>query len=315
MLEILGNLPTDNLLLLAVPLFLLSMTLEARWSLRRGLRLYDIQDTLSSLAMGALALVVEVVPKALAFIALDVVHEMSPLRDWVGRQPWAFLLLVLLDDLTYYAFHRANHSVRLLWAGHVPHHSSLHLNLGTALRQGVGERLHKFLFWLPLAWLGFDAVMIFTVMSANLLYQFFIHTQAVGKLPAPIEWVFNTPSHHRVHHATNAPYLDRNHGGLFILWDRLFGTFAEELPGEPPRFGLTKNPQRRSPLVMATHEYQAIIKDLSRCRGSRQWLYCVFGPPHQGAVPEVSASGGPSRGARGRGAGQPEVRQRPLQLR
>lgn len=281
-LENLSSLATDNLLLLAVPLFLISMAFEATWSLRRRLGLYETQDTLSSLAMGALAMLVEIVPKAVAFLALDILHDLSPLRNVVERRWWAWALLIVLDDLTYYTFHRANHSIRLLWAGHVPHHSSLYLNLGTALRQGVGERLHKFVFWLPLPLLGFDPVMIFTVMALSLLYQFFIHTQAITRLPRPVEWLFNTPSHHRVHHAANAIYLDRNHGGVFIVWDRLFGTFVSEQQHEPPRFGLTRNPRSRAPLSIATHEYQAIIRDLAGCGSLREKLYCIFGPPDQG---------------------------------
>lgn len=281
MLETLNALVSDGLVLIAVPLFLLAMVLEAGWSLRKRPGLYDIQDTLSSVSMGALALLVEALPKALAFIGFEILHELSPLRDWVGRSSWAWLALFLLDDFTYYVFHRANHRVRLLWAGHVPHHSSRHLNLGTALRQGVGERFHKFVFWAPLPLLGFDAVMIFTMMSASLVYQFFIHTQVVDRLPAPIEFLFNTPSHHRVHHAANAPYLDRNHGGVLIIWDRLFGTFKAEDKTVPPRYGLAGNVRLHLPWSIATHEYQAILHDLKSCRGLRTAAYCLLGPPSQ----------------------------------
>jgi hypothetical protein len=137
-------------------------------------------------------------------------HDISPLRDVVKHQWWAWVLLFFLDDLTFYWFHRSNHEVRLLWAGHVNHHSSQYFNFGTALRQGVGERLHKFLFWLWLPLLGFDPAMIITMISISLFYQFWIHTRAVDKLHPWFEAVFNTPSHHRVHHGSNVRYLDRN---------------------------------------------------------------------------------------------------------
>jgi len=280
-LEALTSLFSDDLLVCVVPIFLLALVVEAVPAFRNRTGLYDIQDTVSSIAMGALALVVEAGPKVVAFVLFDVLHELSPLRGSVGRSLVGWVSLFLLDDLTYYAFHRSNHAVRLLWAGHVPHHSSRRLNLATALRQGVGERLHKFFFWLPLPLLGFDPVMVFTVMSFSLVYQFFIHTQMVGRLPAVIEYVFNTPSHHRVHHASNAVYLDKNHGGVLIVWDRLFGTFCQELPWEPPRFGLTSNVHSYRPLTVATHEYQAIYRDLKACSSLSEMLYCVFGPPDQ----------------------------------
>jgi len=204
---------------------------------------------------------------------------LSPWADVIGRQWWAWLLLFLLDDFCYYAFHRSNHEWRLFWAGHVNHHSSRHLNLATALRQGVGERIPKYLYWLPLPLLGFDVAMILTMISLNLFYQFWIHLPAVPKLWAPIEFLFNTPSHHRVHHASNPCYLDRNHGGVLIIWDRLFGTFAQELDREPPIYGLTSNLQRNTPWHALSHEYAALGHDVSRATLWRDKLRYLFGPP------------------------------------
>lgn len=269
----------DDLSLVAVPLYLLAIACEALWARRHGLAWYRRGDTLASLSMGVLSLLVELVPRLLAIAAMVYLHDISPLRDVVGRQWWAWLLLFVLDDFSYYWFHRANHEVRLFWAGHVNHHSSQFLNFGTALRQGVGERLHKFLFWLWLPLLGFDAGMIITMISISLFYQFWIHTRAVGRLHPWIEAVFNTPSHHRVHHASNVRYLDRNHGGILIIWDRLFGTFAPERDDDPVVYGLTTNLDTDAILWVAVHEYVAIWRDLKRAGNWRDRLaYLALAP-------------------------------------
>jgi sterol desaturase/sphingolipid hydroxylase (fatty acid hydroxylase superfamily) len=269
----------DDLSLIALPLFLVAVALEALWSSRSALGWYRGRDTLVSLSMMVAAALVEVVPRLLAVLLMLQLHEISPLRDVIGRQWWAWLLLFLLDDFSYYWFHRMNHEVRLLWAGHVNHHSSQYLNFGTALRQGVGERVHKFLFWLWLPLLGFDPAMILTMVGINLFYQFWVHTRAVGRLHPWIEAVFNTPSHHRVHHGSNIRYLDCNHGGVLIIWDRLFGTFSAELDADPVVYGLTKNIDGNSPWEVLVHEYRAIWRDLRRApRWRDRWRYLGLAP-------------------------------------
>lgn len=259
----------DDLSVFALPVFLLAVLLEAVWSRFRHRNLYKLQDTLASLSMLLASGVVEVVPRIAAVAAMIYLHELSPLRDVVERQWWAWLALFFLDDFSYYWFHRSNHEIRLLWAGHVNHHSSQYLNFGTALRQGVGERVHKMLFWLWLALLGFDVGMILTMIGLNLIYQFWVHTEVVRKLPAWIEAVFNTPSHHRVHHASNTRYLDCNHAGVLIIWDRLFGTFSPEIDTEPPVYGLTKNIHTYNPVRVLFHEYAALWRDVARAQGWR----------------------------------------------
>ncbi|MEP5763244.1 MAG: sterol desaturase family protein [Halieaceae bacterium] len=254
----------DDLSLFAIPLYLLAVALEALWSRRQELGWYRARDTFVSLTMLVAAGLVELLPRLLALLLMIQLHEISPLRDVIDRQWWAWVLLFFLDDFSYYWFHRANHEVRLLWAGHVNHHSSQYLNFGTALRQGVGERVHKFLFWLWLPLLGFDPAMIITMISINLFYQFWIHTQAIRRMPGWFELIFNTPSHHRVHHASNVRYLDCNHGGVLIIWDRLFGTFSPELDSEPVVYGLTSNIDGDKPLVVLGHEYLAIWRDFRR---------------------------------------------------
>lgn len=284
--QILSQLSNDPLTPFLLPLFGLAIVVEAVISRRHNLNLYELKDFLTSMAMLLITTVVDIAPKILAFAAFYFLHEISPLKDVVLRQWWAWILLFFLDDLVYYWFHRANHEVRFLWAGHVSHHSSQKLNFGTALRQGVGERTHKYLFWLPLPLLGFDALMIFTIIGINLLYQFWVHTELVSRMPKFIELIFNTPSHHRVHHASNIRYLDCNHAGVLIIWDRLFGTFSAEQDTEPPRYGLTKNIDTYNPVVVAFGEYANILRDCMRAKCWRDRLsYCFKAPgwSHDGA--------------------------------
>lgn len=270
------QLSQDKLLYFALPIFFISMIIEYKISKEK----YSLNDTKVSLLMMLFSAIVEFIPKIVAFIVFLFLYELSPLKDTVGRQWWAWIILFLADDFAYYWFHRLNHEVRLFWAGHVPHHSSIYMNLGTALRQGVGERAHKFLFWIWIPLLGFDPLMMFTMMGVSLIYQFFIHTELIDKLPKPIEYIFNTPSHHRVHHASNIRYLDCNHAGILIIWDRLFGTFSEELIAvEKPIYGLTVNINTYNPIKVATHEYGAIWNDVKRANKLSDKLNYIFNSP------------------------------------
>ncbi|MDO6743159.1 sterol desaturase family protein [Tenacibaculum soleae] len=270
------QLSQDKLLYFVLPIFFISMVIEYKISKEK----YSLNDTKVSLLMMLFSAIVEFIPKIVAFIVFFFLYELSPLKDTVGRQWWAWIILFLADDFAYYWFHRLNHEVRLFWAGHVPHHSSIYMNLGTALRQGVGERAHKFLFWIWIPLLGFDPLMMFTMMGVSLIYQFFIHTELIDKLPKPIEYIFNTPSHHRVHHASNIRYLDCNHAGILIIWDRLFGTFSEELIAvEKPIYGLTVNINTYNPIKVATHEYGAIWNDVKRASKLSDKLNYIFNSP------------------------------------
>ncbi len=269
----------DDLALFAVPVFIVALLIEAFWSWKNQLDWYERKDTLASLSMLVLSALVELLPRLLAVALMFKLHDISPLRDVVGRQWWAWLALFVLEDVTFYWFHRMNHQVRLFWAGHVNHHSSQYLNFATALRQGVGERIHKFIFWLWLSLLGFDPIMIMTMISISLFYQFWIHSPAIGKLHPAIEAVFNTASHHRVHHASNVRYLDCNHGGVLIIWDRLFGTFAEESEEEAVIYGLTTNIESNNPWTVLSHEYRAIARDMMRASNWRDRLrYLCWAP-------------------------------------
>ena len=277
--NIVEQLQNDKAIPFAIPIFLLSMLVEWYIGKKENPELYHTKDLLVSISMGIFSGIVEFFPKVLAFLAFFYLHEISPFKNTIDRQWWAWMLLFFFDDFAYYWFHRLNHEVRLFWAGHVPHHSSIKYNYGTALRQGVGERIHKFIFWLWIPLLGFDALMIFMMMGLNLVYQFFVHTDLVYKLPAWFERIFNTPSHHRVHHASNTQYLDRNHAGVLIIWDKLFGTFSEETEKEKPVYGLTSNIETYNPLQVATHEYAAILKDVLRAKSWKDKLKYIFYSP------------------------------------
>ena len=176
----------------------------------------------------------------------------------------AFVGMIVVDFLFYWE-HRASHEIRLLWATHVTHHSSERFNLSTALRQTwTGQT--GFLFFIPAAAIGVPLPVIFLSFAINLLYQFWIHTEAIDRMWGWFEWLFNTPSHHRVHHGTQQQYLDRNYGGILIVWDRLFKTFEPE--GERVVYGLTKNLDTHNLWKVATHEFVAIWRDV---RGARSW--------------------------------------------
>lgn len=274
-----------NLLLYSIPAFLTLLLLEVAWTrrLRRegrtDVRGYEPRDTGASLAMGIGNVLISA-GTTLGAIALwswgyeHRVLSLGELSSW-----WSWPLLFIGEDLCYYWFHRAHHEVRLLWAAHVNHHSSRYFNLSTALRQPWFTPVTGPIFWLPLALLGYSPPVILTAQAVSLLYQFWIHTEVVRRLPRPLEWLLNTPSHHRVHHGKNVRYLDRNHGGVLILWDRLFGTFAAEDEREPVRYGLTHDIDTHHPLTIATHEVVAVARDLGRARTLRDALGYLFAPP------------------------------------
>ena len=245
---------------------------------REALRGYDARDTATSLSLGLQNQLVAAVTKGLAVGLWAAAYAASPLRlpEWLGGGVLAFAALLVLEDLCYYGFHRAHHEVRFLWAAHVNHHSSTHYNLSTALRQSPATPLTGPWFWLPLALLGFTPAMILTANAWSLIYQFWIHTERIGRL-GPLEAVLNTPSHHRVHHGRNLAYLDRNYGGIFIVWDRLFGSFEAE--GESVDYGLTKNLETYHPLRAAFHEWAALGRDLARASSLREALGYALRPP------------------------------------
>jgi sterol desaturase/sphingolipid hydroxylase (fatty acid hydroxylase superfamily) len=211
-----------------------------------------------------------------AVLALYIaIYELTPLRldpsDW-----WVWALLFFADDFSYYWFHRVSHESRAFWASHVVHHSSRHYNLSTALRQ-TWVPMTYLPFWLWLPAIGFEPWMVLLAQAWSLIYQFWIHTERIRRLPAPLEAVLNTPSHHRVHHGVNDQYLDRNYGGILIIWDKMFGTYEPE--GERVRYGLTTQLRTFRPVRVAFHEYVAMWHDIRRAPRFRDKLGVVFHGP------------------------------------
>ncbi|TGY90568.1 sterol desaturase family protein [Marinicauda algicola] len=271
------NLPDP--ILLAIPVFVALIIAEMIYARVTGRAQFEPGDTAASLVMG-FGNVVSGIALGFVSIAWFVFLERFALLE-IGYAWWAFVLAFVLDDFVYYWSHRFAHTVRWWWADHVVHHSSQHYNLSTALRQPwLSPLTLKFIFfgsWLVL--IGFPPAMVAFVGALNLVYQFWIHTEVVGKLPAPIEAVMNTPSHHRVHHATNPRYLDRNYAGVFIVWDRMFGTFEPEREDEPCRYGIVKNLGTHNPWVISMHEWWGIIKDVRSAKTLREALGYWLGPP------------------------------------
>jgi sterol desaturase/sphingolipid hydroxylase (fatty acid hydroxylase superfamily) len=196
-------------------------------------------------------------------------------------------VLFVAQDLLYYVFHRCSHRVRWLWAAHVVHHSSERMNFSTAFRQSLMYPVAgMWLFWIPLAVLGFPPKQIVAIVLINLGFQFFVHTQVVRKFGGNsggklgwLEYVFNTPSIHRVHHARNDRYIDRNYAGVLVVWDRLFGSYVDEDPREPPVYGIVEPLDSYNPLKVTFHEWASMAADFASVHGARNKLRALFAPP------------------------------------
>ncbi|PWW04185.1 sterol desaturase/sphingolipid hydroxylase (fatty acid hydroxylase superfamily) [Hoeflea marina] len=275
-----GDIRFPDVTQLAIPFFVAAMLLELaviRYFRRRGD--YETRDTLTSLLMGTGNVVSGIL---LGFIAFGVLMWAWQFRLFDLGTSWPVIVLCfILDDLRYYWYHRIAHRSRWVWAEHVTHHSSQHYNLSTALRQSwTGTLTGMFILRIPLALLGFHPLLLAFVGGLNLVYQFWIHTEAIGRMWKPIELIFNTPSHHRVHHATNPRYLDANFAGTLIVWDRMFGTFVPELDEDLPRYGIVRNIGTFNPIRVAFHEWIDMFKDAFQPGLSlRQRIGYLFAPP------------------------------------
>ena len=263
---------------LAIPAFVALVLAEMLVARARDRSRYCPRDTLTSLMLGFGSTIASVLAGGMVFALATWVHQFR-LFDISYAWYW-FVLAFVLDDLAYYVFHRSAHRVRWFWASHVIHHSSQHYNLTTALRQTwTGFFSLGFVFRLPLFLIGFPPAMVFFCAGLNLVYQFWIHTEVIGRTPRWFEAVMNTPSHHRVHHATNARYLDKNYAGVFIVWDKMFGTFEPERDDDRPRYGIVHNLPDFSILRAAFHEWWGIAKDVRAAPGLKARLGYMFGPP------------------------------------
>jgi sterol desaturase/sphingolipid hydroxylase (fatty acid hydroxylase superfamily) len=268
----------------AIPFFLILISIELYINWKQQLELYEKKEALSSIGMGLGSLVIDILMKGLAlgtytllfqFQLFDVDHNGGGL----GWHWWTWILIIFADDFTFYWHHRLSHEVRILWAAHVNHHSSTTLNLATALRQSWGEQFYKYIWWLWMPLVGFNPLMMLMMMSFSLIYQYWVHTELIKRLPRWYEFIFNTPSHHRVHHASNIRYLDQNHAGILIIWDRMFGSFSAELDNEKPVYGITKNINTYNLFKIAGHEFVDVYRDVKRAPTFKDKVKYIFYPP------------------------------------
>ena len=249
---------------LAVPIFIVAIILELSWIVirQRGGR-YETRDAVTSLIMGAGNVASGIILGFLAWGFFMLLWAVTPMD--LGSAWWVVVLCFVLDDLRYYWVHRFGHRIRWVWASHVNHHSSQHYNLTTALRQTwTGTFTFMMVVRAPLILMGFHPAMVLFVGGLNLIYQFWIHTEAIGRMPRWFEAVMNTPSHHRVHHGRNPRYLDANYAGVFIIWDKMFGTFVPELDSEKPDYGLVRKLGTFNPIRVAFHEWVGIWNDITQ---------------------------------------------------
>ncbi|MFE3081448.1 sterol desaturase family protein [Nocardia tengchongensis] len=243
---------------------------------RRG---YGLKDTAVNLSIGVANGVILRSTQVLGGAAAVVLAAALTPLHWAPRNPATWLLAILLADLAYYWEHRTAHRVRLFWATHSVHHSSAYFNISTANRLGLFGAMDLLgqLWYVPMAVLGLPVNAILVAKTVTIIYQIPLHTERVHQLWAPIEYVFNTPSHHRVHHGANNPYLNKNFGGLFMCWDRMFGTYAPEL--DRAEFGLVERVVTHNPFLVYTHEMRSLVADLRSAATAREFVGYLVGPP------------------------------------
>lgn len=267
------------LLFISLPVYVVFILSEIAIGKKQNKDNYNFKDSLISIWLGLAGAILDYAMKYVTLGVLDwcnahaliVPHLLThyPLAAWI--------LVFIAQDFCFYWLHRSEHYSRILWAVHSNHHSSEKYNFTVALRSSVMQPLYRFLFYIPVAFLGFDGLTIMFMYAVNQFYQFFLHTEVIGKLPRWYEAVFVTPSHHRVHHASNIRYLDKNMGQVLIIWDKMFGTFEEEK--ETPKYGLTSNLGTYHPLRVIFNEWQKILKDLSKPGPLKQkWNYLFKAP-------------------------------------
>ena len=269
----------EIMLLFNAPIYAVLIPLEIVLSNSRHLKFYSFKETITNIYLNTLNAGIDfllrlfvALPVLLFFVQYHLPIEFNPVLYWV--------LLILFEDFLFWVEHFVDHNCRLFWAVHVTHHSSVEYNLTTGFRSSVFMPVYRFMYFIPLVLLNFKPADIFFAYAITQSYGILVHTQAIKKLPRWVEYVFVTPSHHRVHHASNVPYLDKNMGMLLIIWDRMFGTFTEERADELPVYGLTKPIEKPNhPVHIVVHEWQAIGKDLGKKVPLKTKLNYLFRPP------------------------------------
>lgn len=258
------DIPAQYILLLLAPVFVFFLAWEFIYLRKRTTQFPSAKFTWSdTISNGVLALLHEASDAICASLFIMGIYAvLYDVRLFeIPTTAASLILLFFLQDFFYYWFHRGSHRIRWMWASHVVHHSSERLNLSTAFRQSFTYPISgMWVFWVPIVFIGFEPEQVVAMVLLSLAYQFFVHTQVVPKL-GPLEWIFNTPSHHRVHHARNAEYIDQNYGGVLIIWDRLFGTFVEEDKNNPCEFGIIRQVHSHNPIYLTLHEWKDMFAD------------------------------------------------------
>ncbi|CAN5184779.1 hypothetical protein BH20ACI1_BH20ACI1_13870 [soil metagenome] len=260
---------------IAIPIFALLIALESWFAIRENRENYDRKDTWTNIFLGFGSVVFGaffgLATSLLYIAAYDFAPFKMPMNTW-----WTWTLLLFIDDFAYYWFHRFSHEIRFFWNFHVVHHSSNKYNFSVAVRQSWFSGIAHWIFYIPAAFLGFPLWAFVTMHGLNLIYQFWIHTEYVKKLGI-LEYVLNTPSHHRVHHGVNNQYLDRNYAGIFIIWDKMFGTFIEET--EKPRYGIIKPLNSYNALWINSHGWAEMFEEIKNKKTLSGKIRCIFGAP------------------------------------
>lgn len=277
--------PRNEAVIVLISLLIILTLTEMYFSYRENRHYYEKRDTLTNVYLTTLAFFTNLAVNGSGFALLSFAYQFRFVQISNPIIYWA--VLVILQDFLYWVLHYTGHYCRMFWAMHVTHHSSEHFNFTTGFRSTVFEPLYRTLFYMPLALIGFNAVDILYAYLLTQLYGNIVHTQYKINLPKWYAFIFVTPAHHRVHHASNIPYLDKNMGMMFILWDRLFGTFHDEDPTEPVKYGLTHQPEDMGPVNVLFHEWKALLHDATNAPGWRNKVLYFVKPPgwsHDGST-------------------------------
>jgi sterol desaturase/sphingolipid hydroxylase (fatty acid hydroxylase superfamily) len=266
--------------LIAIPIFAALIAIEAWFSRRRHPEFYEARDAWTNILIGFVSVAFGSVFGLFIVVIYGFAYELAPYK-FPADAWWTWVVLFFVDDLAYYWFHRISHESRLFWNFHVVHHSSEHYNLSVAVRQSWFSGTLHWIFYAPVMLIGFAPWMFGLMHGFNLIYQFWIHTRFVKRM-GPLEWVLNTPSHHRVHHGVNNQYLDKNYAGVLIVWDRLFGSFVPET--EDPRYGIVKPIRSYNPLWINTHGWAEMFRAMGERRTLAGKLRCIFSSPNMDKI-------------------------------
>ncbi|WCT10977.1 sterol desaturase family protein [Mucilaginibacter jinjuensis] len=265
---------------------LVTLTLAEMWlSYRENRHYYEKRDTLTNIYLTTITFFINLAVKGSTFLVLQYFYQFRLFE--ISNVFWYWFVLVVTQDFLYWVLHYTGHYCRFFWAMHVTHHSSEHFNFTTGFRSTVFEPLYRVFFYLPLALMGFNAIDILYAYLVTQLYGNLVHTQYKVNLPKWYGWIFVTPSHHRVHHASNIPYLDKNMAMMLIIWDRMFGTFQDENLPEPIKYGLTHQPEDTGAVNIIFHEWKALVHDVKKAPGIKNKLGYMFNPPgwsHDGST-------------------------------